>query len=201
MFGPLCDWQKGRWLPSPCRSRLPRDRSETVDTKDLLVGDRSNGCTPYDGIFISGHAVKCGESGTIGETDTMRKVWYDESIYSQAGCEGTNSHGLDTASMHTYRSPVSESKTLEGYGQHVATTPGQKTSSSHALTSPSSNILFFLSVNHFACFTALGSEPRPHSVTRESQLSRQTHQQDWWLRRLGFARCPHDSLLLETMHR
>jgi Ca2+-transporting ATPase len=52
--------------------------------RSLLVGDiaplEPGETTPCDGIFISGHNVRCDESSTTGESDAIKKVGYDECI-------------------------------------------------------------------------------------------------------------------------
>ena len=35
---------------------------------------------PCDGVFLSGHNLKCDESGVTGELDAIKKVFYDECI-------------------------------------------------------------------------------------------------------------------------
>lgn len=59
-----------------------------IDIKDLLIGDGTSGSIPYSGILISGHAVKCSEHGTAGESDAIKKVGFDEYLLSSQvqGC-------------------------------------------------------------------------------------------------------------------
>lgn len=112
-----------------------------VDIQVPLVGDGTGGGTSCNGIFIPGHTVKCDEPGTTGESDTVKKVGYDEHISSrdQVKCKGTNVRVLDATQMQTDRHLVSGCRVLEGYGKHVATALGQTTFNSHITTGSSSN--------------------------------------------------------------
>jgi len=38
---------------------------------------------PCDGIFISGHNIKCDESGTTGESDAIKKLPYADVVGSK----------------------------------------------------------------------------------------------------------------------
>ena len=138
MVGSLNDWQREKQF------RVLNDKKEergvivirsgderVIDVKDLLVGDiallEPGEIVPCDGVFISGHNVRCDESGATGESDTIKKVVYDECIAlrEQAKWEGTDVHGFD-ANTHTDCFMVSGSKVLEGYGKYVVIAVGQK---------------------------------------------------------------------------
>ena len=49
-----------------------------VGVHDIVVGDiallEPGEVVPCDGVFLSGHNVKCDESGATGESDAIRKV-------------------------------------------------------------------------------------------------------------------------------
>ena len=102
-----------------------------IDVKDILVGDiallEPGEILPCDGIFLSGHNVKCDESGATGESDAIKKVSYEDCINlrEQAKHEG-DSHGFDAANAHTDCFMISGSKVLEGYGKYVVIAVGQK---------------------------------------------------------------------------
>jgi Ca2+-transporting ATPase len=73
---------------------------------------------PCDGIFLSGHNVKCDESGATGESDAIKKLTYDECIAYR------KDHGEEQA--HTDCFVVSGSKVLEGVGSYVVVAVGTK---------------------------------------------------------------------------
>jgi Ca2+-transporting ATPase len=148
MVGSLNDWQKERQF------RILNDKKEErgvkvircgveriIDVKELLVGDiallEPGEVVPCDGIFISGHNVRCDESGATGESDAIKKVSYDDCIVlrEQAKHEITNGHGLDAAHAHVDCFMVSGSKVLEGYGRYVVIAVGQKSLNGHILMS------------------------------------------------------------------
>jgi Ca2+-transporting ATPase len=139
MVGSLNNWQKERQF------RILNDKKEergvkvirhgiecVIDVKDLLVGDiallEPGEILPCDGVFISGHNVRCDESGATGESDAIKKVCYDDciAIRDQAKREGADVHALDAATAHTDCFMVSGSKVLEGYGKYVVIAVGQK---------------------------------------------------------------------------
>ena len=139
MVGSLNDWQKERQFrvlndkKEERGVKVVRQGIETViDVKELLVGDiallEPGEILPCDGIFISGHNVKCDESGATGESDAIKKVSYDDCIAlrEQANREGNDGHDFDAANAHTDCFMVSGSKVLEGYGKYVVIAIGQK---------------------------------------------------------------------------
>lgn len=69
---------------------------QAVDAENLLLSSLAllnpNKSTPYDGIFISSHTVKCDERGSTGESDSLKKVGCDQRISSrgQARYEGAD---------------------------------------------------------------------------------------------------------------
>jgi Ca2+-transporting ATPase len=78
---------------------------------------------PCDGIFLSGHGVKCDESGATGESDAIKKVSYEEvrERYRKALSEKS-----DPNAGHTDCFIISGSKVLEGVGSYVVVAVGQK---------------------------------------------------------------------------
>ena len=139
MVGSLNDWQKERQF------RILNDKKEErgvkvirsgvehiIDVKEVLVGDiallEPGEIVPCDGVFISGHNVKCDESGATGESDAIKKVGYDDciSLREQAKRDGVDVHAFDAPNAHTDCFMVSGSKILEGYGKYVIIAVGQK---------------------------------------------------------------------------
>lgn len=84
----------------------------------MVVGDiallEPGEVVPCDGIFLSGHNVKCDESGITGESDAIKKLPYKELM------EHSDSHG------HTDCFVISGSKVLEGVGSYVIIAVGVK---------------------------------------------------------------------------
>ena len=69
---------------------------------------------PCDGIFISGHNVKCDESGVTGESDAIKKLPYSEVVEIHRKAAGEKD-----GSIHTDCFMISGSKVLEGVGKYV----------------------------------------------------------------------------------
>jgi P-type Ca2+ transporter type 2C len=99
---------------------------------------------PCDGVFLSGHNVKCDESGATGESDAIKKVSYFDCIALRQkkndlvvvpGYEGgagredvakAGHTGMDAPGGHTDCFIVSGSKVLEGVGSYVVVAVGTK---------------------------------------------------------------------------
>ena len=73
---------------------------------------------PCDGIFLSGHNMKCDESAATGETDAIKKAPYSYCLQSK---NVQPLHG-----SHTDCFIVSGSKVLEGMGRYVIVAVGTK---------------------------------------------------------------------------
>ncbi|PPR03673.1 hypothetical protein CVT24_007794 [Panaeolus cyanescens] len=127
IVGSLNDWQKERQFAALNERKeertvkVIRDGLEKlVDIKDVVVGDialvEPGEIIPCDGIFISGHNVKCDESGATGESDTIKKITYDEYLaLSKTG-----------EAKHSDCFMISGSKVLEGVGKYVIVAVGTK---------------------------------------------------------------------------
>ena len=140
-----------------------------IDVKELLVGDiallEPGEIIPCDGVFISGHNVRCDESGAAGESDAIKKVGYKDCIMlrEQAKREGVDAHGFDAPNAHTDCFMVSGSKILEGYGKYVVIAVGQKSFNGRVTMGMffGKSSLWSLDANHATRFTALRGDPYP----------------------------------------
>ena len=94
-----------------------------ISVFDVMVGDvlylEPGDAVPADGIFISGHGVKCDESSATGESDQMKKTAGLE-VWQQI-CDGTATRKLDPFI-------ISGSKVLEGVGTFLVTSVGENSS-------------------------------------------------------------------------
>lgn len=105
-----------------------------IDIKDVLVGDiallEPGEIIPCDGVFLSGHNVKCDESGSTGESDAIKKVPFHECISLRNLAKEKGATGGEEAfhghSSHTDCFMISGSKVLEGYGKYVVIAVGIK---------------------------------------------------------------------------
>ena len=160
LVGSLNDWQKERQfkvLNEKKEERMVkviRDGVEhLVDIREVVVGDvallEPGEVIPCDGIFLSGHNIRCDESGATGESDAIKKLSYEECIVlrdrklSQYSPEVLGEHleGQDDAEEgrrlkerptgmdllgHTDCFLISGSKVLEGVGTYVIIAVGTK---------------------------------------------------------------------------
>jgi Ca2+-transporting ATPase len=85
LVGAINDWQKERAFVKLNAKKEAREvkvirsgKSFTISVYDILVGDvlhmEPGDLVPADGVFISGHNVKCDESSATGESDQMKKT-------------------------------------------------------------------------------------------------------------------------------
>ena len=90
-------------------------------SQDVVVGDvalvEPGEIVPCDGVFLSGHNVKCDESTATGESDAMKKLPYDECIRKESSGK---------LGPHTDCFVLSGSKVLEGVGKYVVIAVGTK---------------------------------------------------------------------------
>ncbi|KAK5095937.1 plasma membrane calcium [Lithohypha guttulata] len=128
--GAANDWQKERQFAKLNKRKDDREvkvirsgRTIQVSVYDITAGDimhlEPGDAVPADGIFVSGHGVKCDESSATGESDQMKKtpaieVW-------QAIQDGTATKKMDPFI-------ISGSKVLEGVGTFVVTSVGVNSS-------------------------------------------------------------------------
>ncbi|RPD74953.1 calcium-translocating P-type ATPase [Lentinus tigrinus ALCF2SS1-7] len=164
MVGSLNDWQKERQFQTLNEKKeergvkVIRDGVEmVVDIKEVVVGDvalvEPGEIIPCDGIFITGHNVKCDESGATGESDAIKKMSYEDCL--KEGTEG-GEHG-----KHTDCFMISGSKVLEGYGSYVVIAVGTRSFNGRimmALRGDTENTPLQLKLNNLAELIAkLGS--------------------------------------------
>lgn len=94
-----------------------------MSVHDILVGDvlhlEPGDMIPADGIYISGHNLKCDESSATGESDQMKKTSGDE-VFRLLGLGNVNPK-LDPFM-------ISGSKVLEGVGTYLVTSVGVNSS-------------------------------------------------------------------------
>ena len=134
VVGAANDWQKERQFIKLNRKKENRDvkvirsgKSREISVYDILVGDvmhiEPGDMIPVDGIFISGHNVKCDESSATGESDLLKKTPGDE-VYA----------AIDSHQNITKMDPfvVSGGKVTEGIGTFLVTAVG--VNSSHGKT-------------------------------------------------------------------
>ncbi|KAL2872011.1 putative P-type calcium ATPase [Aspergillus lucknowensis] len=84
IVGAANDWQKERQFVKLNRKKEDRmvkvirsGKMTEISVHDILVGDlmhlEPGDLVPVDGIYISGHNIKCDESSATGESDVLRK--------------------------------------------------------------------------------------------------------------------------------
>jgi P-type Ca2+ transporter type 2C len=89
LVGAANDWRKERQFVKLNRRKEERfvkvirsGKSREISVYDVLVGDNMHlepgDLIPVDGVFISGHNVRCDESSATGESDIIKKTPADE---------------------------------------------------------------------------------------------------------------------------
>lgn len=130
LVGALNDWQKERQfvkLNKKKEERMVRvirsGRSQEISVYDILVGDvvhlDPGDLIPVDGIFITGHNVRCDESSATGESDIIRKTPADE-VYLAI------QNNRDTKKLDPFI--LSGGKVAEGVGTFLVTSTGVNSS-------------------------------------------------------------------------
>ncbi|KAH8109562.1 calcium-translocating P-type ATPase [Phellopilus nigrolimitatus] len=131
VVGSMNDWQK--------RSII------NVKSETLRYWSRAK-VVPCDGVFLTGHNVKCDESGMTGESDAIKKAPY-------ADCKKGETDG--SLSSHTDCFVVSGSKVLEGVGSYVVIAVGVKSFNGRIMMAPQGLLLFVALLIRF--FVQLGT--------------------------------------------
>ncbi|KAI1442118.1 plasma membrane calcium-transporting ATPase [Annulohypoxylon stygium] len=126
LVGSLNDWQKERAFVRLNAKKEDREikvvrsgKSYMINVHDILVGDvihlEPGDLVPVDGIFISGHDLKCDESSATGESDAIKKTLGEQVMAALES--GADRKGLDPFI-------ISGSKVLEGVGTFLCTSVG-----------------------------------------------------------------------------
>ncbi|KAF5367569.1 hypothetical protein D9758_003794 [Tetrapyrgos nigripes] len=139
IVGSVNDWQKERQFKTLNDKKEERGVhviragvEVIIDVKELVVGDiailEPGEIIPCDGVLLSGHNVRCDESGATGESDAIRKVSWAEWTGLREKEKISNSDMVDPHSelAHTDCFVVSGSKILEGVGRYIVVAVGQK---------------------------------------------------------------------------
>jgi Ca2+-transporting ATPase len=154
--GSLNDWQKERQFrvlnekKEDRHVNVIRDGGERqIDVHQVVVGDvvllEPGEVIPCDGIFLSGHHVRCDESSATGESDAIKKLSYEECVtlrekrLMEFDPDGLSGDGESVSASQTKINPsglellghtdcfiVSGSKVLEGVGSYVVISVGTK---------------------------------------------------------------------------
>ncbi|KAL6718058.1 plasma membrane calcium [Lecanora helva] len=128
--GAANDYQKERQFVKLNKKKDDRDvkvirsgKSREISVHDVLVGDvmhlEPGDMIPADGIFISGHNLKCDESSATGESDLLKKYSGDE-VY--AAIDGHR----NVSKMDPFI--ISGGKVSEGIGTFLVTAVGVNSS-------------------------------------------------------------------------
>ena len=137
LVGSLNNWQKEKQFMANEEKKEHRlvkvirdDEAKQIHAHEVVVGDvvliEPGDVIPCDGIFLSGHNVRCDESSSTSESDTI-KVTYEECIAlrdKRLTPDGPSGHGEFLGRADCFI--VSGSKVLEGVGSYVVTAVGTK---------------------------------------------------------------------------
>lgn len=130
--GSLNDWQKEKAFVRLNAKKDDREikvlrsgKAVVINVADVLVGDVVNlepgDLIPVDGIFISGHDVKCDESSATGESDAIKKTPGEQVFHILQSGAAAKSSDMDPFI-------ISGAKVLEGMGTFVCTSVGEHSS-------------------------------------------------------------------------
>ena len=137
--GSLNDWQKERQFKvlnakkEDRFGKVIRDGEERqIHVHEVVVGDvmllEPGDIIPCDGIFLSGHNVRCDESSATGESGSIKKVSYEECIALRDNrpteLDPGGPSGDGELLGHADCFIVSGSKVLEGVGSYVVVAVG-----------------------------------------------------------------------------
>ncbi|KAH9021976.1 calcium-translocating P-type ATPase [Lactarius hengduanensis] len=156
--GSLNDWQKERQFQALNKKKegrlvkVIRDGGERkIGVYHVVVGDvvllEPGRVISCDGVFLSGHNVRCDESSATGEPNAIKKLSYEECIalrdkraMESDPDDPSGDYGVVSASRtktspsglellgHTDCFIVSGSRVLEGVGSYIVTSVGTKSS-------------------------------------------------------------------------
>ncbi|KAK4946981.1 plasma membrane calcium [Elasticomyces elasticus] len=130
IVGAANDWQKERQFVRLNKRKDDREvkvirsgKSVQVSVYDITVGDvlhlEPGDAVPADGVFTSGHGIKCDESSATGESDQMKKTPGQE-VWQRI------QDGTATAKLDPFI--ISGAKVLEGVGTYLVTSVGKNSS-------------------------------------------------------------------------
>ena len=137
--GSLNDWQKEKQfktLNAQKEDRLVKvirgGEERQIRLHQVVVGDvmplEPGEIIPFDGVFLSGNNVWCEESSVTGESDSIKKVSYEEFIALRdkrpTELDPGGPFGYGEFLRHDDCCIVSGSKVLEGVGSYVVVTVG-----------------------------------------------------------------------------
>jgi len=135
--GTLNDWQMQRQFNTLNKKAGDRTvkvirsgKSAEISVFDLMVGDVmhlfAGDVVPVDGIFITGHGVKCDESSATGESDLLKKAPADEvfAILDEVAKGGKPPADIEKLDPFI----ISGSKVNEGTGTFLVTAVGVNSS-------------------------------------------------------------------------
>ena len=135
--GTLNDWQMQRQFNTLNKKAGDRTvkvirsgKSAEISVFDLMVGDVmhlfAGDVVPVDGIFITGHGVKCDESSATGESDLLKKTPADEAftVLEAVAKGGKPPAGIEKLDPFI----ISGSKVNEGTGTFIVTAVGVNSS-------------------------------------------------------------------------
>ena len=156
LVGSLNDWQKEKQFQALNEKKEDRHvnvirngRERQINIHQVVVGDvvlfEPGEIIPCDGVFLSGHNVRCDESSTTGESDSIKKLSYEECIrlrdkrlaeldpsrsVGDIECTGGSQKEIQVSGLdlldHTDCFLVSGSKVLGGVGSYVVISVGTK---------------------------------------------------------------------------
>jgi Ca2+-transporting ATPase len=135
--GTLNDWQMQRQFNTLNKKAGDRHvkvirsgKSAEVSIFDIMVGDVmhlfAGDMVPVDGVFISGHGVKCDESSATGESDLLKKVGADEVFAILDDVAKGGKPPADIEKLDPFI--ISGSKVNEGTGTFLVTAVGVNSS-------------------------------------------------------------------------
>lgn len=136
VVGTVNDWQMARQFNKLNAKHDDRTvkvirsgKSIEISVFDILVGDvmllSTGDVVPVDGIFITGHGVKCDESSATGESDLLKKV-PGEDVYAALQEAANGNVRADLEKLDPFI--ISGSKIQEGTGTFLVTAVGVNSS-------------------------------------------------------------------------
>jgi len=137
VVGTLNDWQMERQFNKLNQKHNDRTvkvirsgKSVEISVFDINVGDvmhlNPGDLVPVDGIFISGHGIKCDESSATGESDLLKKVPADKVFAVLQEIAKGGKPSMDPEKLDPFI--ISGSKVNEGTGTFLVTAVGVNSS-------------------------------------------------------------------------